>query len=375
MADIDTGMDSDELKQLLKKATKDSPMSCAFGLGTNNTVALLLLHKTKGPKGVERDLEKKYKDISNVRFGVAFVEETEPKEVKFRINKTISGFARKLAKSLRIATTSTYNKAVILLDDGTVVDRGEDKDEQQPRGGESRPQATQQPTEQDDVPPPPPLPEPEPEAPAYDKGELERQLTMLKSQLEDAKKRAPELGPQLDGYVKDAQNELNFNQFTYAASNIEQLRRALAAIKAGADGKAKKKFEECGELWDGVRRKLQAELDTLRDEILATYKSSPLVSQIEAAYVARTEPVLDMLDESLSLKLQSASRMADPEPRRALAAEALALADGYKQFVASDQTIKDLDANPFTPLALQSTIGTMLDAIKVSIKIAARPVK
>jgi hypothetical protein len=124
--DIDTGMDKQDMKRLLMKS-KSEPVSCAFGQGDEKTMALLMLDKVKQPKAVVKDLEKKFPNASNTRWGTAFVDvDADVKLVQFIVNKPISGVARKLVKTLK---GTGFTKVEILLEDGSPLERDSEEDE------------------------------------------------------------------------------------------------------------------------------------------------------------------------------------------------------------------------------------------------------
>jgi uncharacterized protein YukE len=180
--------------------------------------------------------------------------------------------------------------------------------------------------------------------------------------------KAPLLADQLRKFATDAQTNLKTNNLTYAAAAIEQLRRALDAVKGGATGAGRETFEKSSKLWHATRDKLQGEMEKLRGEILSTYEKSGVADQLDAAYRSRTGAVLDMLDESLSDKLDAAAQIIDPAPRAQLVEEAKIIIQNHKSFVASDETITELDANPFVPLTLRATVTGMLAALEKAVR-------
>jgi hypothetical protein len=372
---VDTGMEKGEMKLLLGKSEPGKPVNCAFGQGKDKTIALLLLDKVKGPRGVEKDLIGKFPDANNTRFGVAFEDPVDSKLVKFRINKTVSGAAKKLVKALK---GTSYTKVEILLDDGTVIEKDAEEDETEGREAQDSDDPQKEPVAEDSekepvavdtagsVPPPPPPPQPQ--APQFDKAALVQQLTELAKRMPEAIGKAPLLADQLRKFATDAQTNLKTNNLTYAAAAIEQLRRALDAVKGGATGAGRETFEKSSKLWHATRDKLQGEMEKLRGEILSTYEKSGVADQLDAAYRSRTGAVLDMLDESLSDKLDAAAQIIDPAPRAQLVEEAKIIIQNHKSFVASDETITELDANPFVPLTLRATVTGMLAALEKAVR-------
>ena len=103
MADVDTGMDKQEMKKLLM-VSKKQPVNCAVaqGGGKSAAFAMLMLDKVKASKALVKDLEKKFPDAKAPLFGTASVDpDVDPKLVRFMVNKPASGIARKLTKTLK----------------------------------------------------------------------------------------------------------------------------------------------------------------------------------------------------------------------------------------------------------------------------------
>jgi uncharacterized protein YukE len=359
--EVNTGMDKQEMKRLLAKS-KQEPVNCAFGQGKDKTTALLMLDKVKGARGVEKDLLKEFPDANNTRFGVALVDvEADPKLVKFRINKQVSGAARKLVKTLK---GTGYTKVVIMLDDGTVLEEHSEAEEQEGKGGESEDTAPTSGVQS--APPRGPAP-PEPQAPKLDPAELTRLLTEQVKRIPGALAKAPLLKDQLAKFATDAQVNIKTGNLTYAATTIEQLRRALDAVAAGATGASREAFEKSSKIWQATRERVESDIEKLRAELLATYNDGDLAAKLDAAYTARVTPLLDMLDESLSLKLDAAAKTLDPASQATLVAEARVLIQNHQTFVSGDETMAELDANPFVPLQLRATVGGMLAALAKSV--------
>src|SRR3954447_19849059 len=139
MAEVDRGMDVGEMKRLLTKS-KPEPVNVAVGQDGKN--AVMMLHKMKQPKAVSKDLEGKFKDLKNARWGTAFVDtEDDPKLVILTLNRAASGLGAKLKKTLK---GTGFSKVRIQLEDGTVdEDVGEEEEEQEEGGQQTRPHTEQ----------------------------------------------------------------------------------------------------------------------------------------------------------------------------------------------------------------------------------------
>lgn len=233
-------------------------------------------------------------------------------------------------------------------------------------------------------PAPPAPPPPQPAAPAQDAAALARALAALAPRIpqvagEDAARRAA-----LMKFATDANVNIKTNNLTYAAAAIEQLRRALdgaapaaspeapAASPAQPD-EAKQKAREAafsagtygksGAVWVATRTKMQTELDKLRAAILAAYQGQAFVGEIEAKFSEKTAPVLQTLDTRLSDTLAGMANAADAEARSKLIDEAHEVIGEYRAY-ASNGLLADLDANPFAPVAIQSTVNATLTQLE-----------
>ncbi len=100
-AETQTGMDRAEMKRFLLKS-KQEPVNCAIGVGDDKSVALLMLARSRSPKALQGDLQKEFPSAFNTRFGTAVVDtDDDPTLVKFMLNKAVTSMARRLVKTLK----------------------------------------------------------------------------------------------------------------------------------------------------------------------------------------------------------------------------------------------------------------------------------
>jgi hypothetical protein len=354
-ADVNTGMEKPEMKRLLAKS-KSEPVNCAFGQGDDNSTALLMLDKVKGPKGVEKELSGKFPEAKNTRFGTALVDvEVDPKLVRFVINKPVSGIARKLVKTLK---GTGYNKVIIGLEDGTTVDSHSEEEEGSETEGEEKSVA----------PPPPKL----------DPAMLTRLLGDLIKRIPAAVLAAPTLKDALGKLAAEATAHLKANQLTEAATQIAQLRKALDAVPASpappatpaaparAEG-AKVTYAKSRLAWLAARQKVESDMEKLRKEMIATFEDDEDSPELDKLYRARVAPVMAALDESLADKLDEAINAEDPGKRQMLIGEARQIIQRYTDYVDGESLIADLDDNPFVPVAIRATLTSTLSALSKTI--------
>ena len=112
-------------------------------------------------------------------------------------------------------------------------------------------------------------------------------------------------------------------------------------------------------LWSAARGKVRRELRTLADAILAHY-SAPAAQADIAAGVRKLDTVLELFDDSLDEVLDAASNAADTAARAPLHDRARVLIARYQGFLHTDPLVRELDANPFVPIAAQATLSATL---------------
>jgi hypothetical protein len=324
MAEPVIGMDKDELKVLLRKS-KSEPVNCAVAAsGEDRTLGVIVLDKVKAPKAVSTQLEKRYPKATQVRWGKAEVDtENDPKLVIFTLHKNVTGLGKKLKKSLK---GTGYTKVLINFEDGSPSEQElEEEDGVQPTVGATG--GT----------PPTPGQSEAPEA------EAEETTASPPGPTASAPSQQPESG---ESEGPEAETEAT------VAASPEVAAKHVASAR----------------VWIGARSKVQAEVDKLKAEILKTYQGQAVVSEIEKAYASKVQPAIDKFDLALAQKLAEASKATDAATQARLGGEARAILGRYAQYVASEPLIKDLDENPFTPLAIRPTVITTLKQLGDSLR-------
>ena len=221
-----SGMVLGDMKQMLNKATIENPVSCSFGLGPDPW-ALLMMHKTKAPPAVEKELTGAFPDAKNTRRGTVVIDPEKPNVVKFIITKPVSAMAKRLVKTLK---GTGYNKVEILLEDGTVIEGASDEDEAAAAVGGGEAAAAPPPPAGTSPTAPPAPPSPAAAAPAHDPAELQRQLAALVPRIVPAAGSNAELLAQFKKFATDATVNIKTSNLTYAAAAISQLRIALDKV-------------------------------------------------------------------------------------------------------------------------------------------------
>ena len=371
MAVINTGMSKADMKKMLARA-KEDPVSCAVGQGDNAAVGLLVMHRTKSPKAMEAQLKDEFPDVRNPRFGTAFITVDEnPKLVKFKLNRAVSGLARRLIKTLK---GTGYNKVMIVTEDGALVEDFEEEDEEAVLDDDAAiaapaAEGVAPPESGLPAPPPPPPASKTPEEIAAQTAALQKLLATLASQIPAAAGNDAERKAVLMKFATTANVNLKTGNLVYAGSALNQLKLALDAAPAATSGEpisaqtlAKSRLD-----WVGVQDKVKGEVDKLRTELAKTYEGQPFASEINAAFLAKVAPVTAQFDDRLLGVLDKLADTVAAEERTALVGQARGLIKGYLGFAMSDPFITELDANPFVKLAIRPTVTSTLASLAKSI--------
>lgn len=355
----DDGMFSDPevyhqyLITVLKRLRSSGEMNFGFVLGKKAEEHRLALHKSKSPKALASNLAKET-GLHAFTFGVARPDEERAGMLVLTLEgRQLPGMGKKGARMLKKFKPLPFTKMALMVDgkevedladpDDTDVDVGDDED--QPSG--------------------------------YDATALTRALAELVRRIQGVTDAA--LKADLGRMATQANALLRGNNLPEASQRIDQLRAALdrAGVPAGngadgaagtAGGASTVTYAKSRLAWLAARKKVESEIDKLRGEIVNTYNNMDgIVDKLEASYRDRVAPVLVALDESLADKLDAATNATDSTVRAGLVAEAKAIMQRYQSYLSSEPLIKDLDDNPFVPLAIQQTVSATLAALEKAV--------
>jgi hypothetical protein len=355
-----------EMKPLLA-LSKREPIQAAIGLSGDNE-GIILLDKRLKPKKVLAKLKAEAQKAkiqlqpSTLRFGKAEVDtDYDPGMVRFFLNKEPPGNMR--IRLLEVVKKIPYQKVELNVDTSF-----EDEPEDEVEGQETQPPQTTTTTATPAAPPPPPAP---PGQPAFDiktlvntLGQLMLAIPKVADGNEDLRKSFVALATAAQASLKTAQGGQTPENLAKAGQDVTALQRALATameqakLHAQAEGGAGPVVYAKSRLaWLAARKKLESDIDTLRQSIASTFKDDPNLPQLETSYRTRVAPVLAELDASLADKLDEAMNATDAKQRADLVGEAKKILDRYQKFITSEPLIKDLDENPFVPLSIRATVG------------------
>jgi hypothetical protein len=362
-----------KMKPLLA-LSKREPVNAAVAL-TSDGEGVVLLDKKMKPKKVLATLKadaakaKIQLQAATFRFGKAEVDtDYDPGMVRFFVNKEAPGNMR--AKLVVVFKQIAYQKVEFNVDP-TFEDESED-DEQE---GQDTTIATP-PIQQTAPTPPPPAPPP----PPVDLSGLVRTLAQLIPAIPKVAVGDPELQKSLVALAGTAQGSLKAAQATPTATDlpvkaqqdIDALRTAIATAVEQAKQKAQgaggaEGFDKSGQIWLGIREKVETDIETLRQRIVDTFKDDAIAPQLDTSYKAKVAPVLATLDDSLAVTLGAAAKATDAAQRTKLIADAKTILQKYAQYVTSEPLLKDLDENPFVPLTIRASVGGALSTLSKAI--------
>lgn len=364
--DAGFGMERGALKALLVRSKKE-PVSCALGKGKEANAAYILLDKIKNPKALQAALEKEFPDIKDPRRGTASVDtDVDPKLVVFSINRPASGLAPRMIKLLKPVG---FSKVRFVFEDGSAEEALSGEEEEEGSGAEGDEGVSA-------APPSPPQPPPA----AINSNELRDRLTALVERMREVIKNDPSRTGALMALAKQAQFALGTNNLKAATQSTDALEAELdaaAASPAPAPQPTAKPSAASGPVayaksrlaWLAVRKKMETDLETLRKQILDFYKNEDIVGELGARYTERVKPILSNLDESsLADALDMATNATDPDERSKLVAQSQEIIKRYQSFLTSEPFFKELDTNPFVPLAITKTMDTTLATLAAAIR-------
>jgi hypothetical protein len=423
-------MSSAEMKPLLTKS-KQEPVSCAIGLTKDKDGIVLLDKKLRPKQLLAELKKKAAKvkldlDAPTLRFGQAHVDtEQEAGLVKFVVNKDTGGAMRpKLLEHLKKAG---FGKLEIVVDAGFEAEPEDasGQDTPAPPGLSSAeppapPSTAGASSTAEAAPPAPPIgvqaaaasppitasSTVPPAPPGPDSGGLTRSLTDLVRRLAQAD---PAQQGALKGLAVQAQAALKSGDAAGASASIEQLRAALNAGAAagpatpappngggpsppdgaapappsgaapgppdsaapappGTPGPAAKvAYAKARLAWLAARKKVEGDVGKLHDGLATAFKGHGKLPDLQSGFQARVEKVLNQLDEQLADKLDAVTKATDGAQHAKLVGEAKQVLQRYEAFIASDPTLKEIDANPFVPLSIQQTLTTTLSVLSKTI--------
>jgi hypothetical protein len=302
-ADIDTGMDVKDMRQILHNGGTDG-VNCAFSAGDGG-YALLRLDRNKGSPALAKSLKGDF-GVTKVFQGRAFLDAENNKKVVFLPDGNVPGMAKKLLKTLKLASF----KKVAIQTDGGAEESADDEEE-------GAPQAAQ--------------------APAA----------------------SPAAAP--DDTDDDADDDTGEADDTQAAAPPAPAQAAAVFAKAQATSVKNSKA------WVTMANAVHGQIDKVQTTVIAAFEGTDMAAQLETAFKSRVGRI-KQYDRELVTKLMAISKAKDADEQATLIADAKTTLQKYQKFIDSDTTLKDIDANPFVKgLTISDTVGSFLSVISNSL--------
>jgi len=348
----DDGMFSDPevyqayLTKGLKRLRSGGEMNFGFVLGKKAEDHRLALHKSKSPKALASMVAKET-GLHAFTFGTAVPDEQQALTLRLNLEgRQLPGLKKKGERMLKKFKPQPFQHIILMLEGKEVEDLADPDDTDVDEADQA--QGT---------------------APSYDAAALKRELAGLIVRVQGLQD--PALKQNLGRLANRANAGLNNNSnLEDAAAAIDELRKALdgaANGQGGANGGQAtantEAYTKSRDIWLATRKRVESEIEKLRSQIAATYQQDGIAGELDRLYSAKVAPVLASLDESLAAKLNEATKEADATRRTQLVAEARDIITRYQTYVAGDQTIPQLDKNPFVELSIQQTVTQTLSAL------------
>ncbi|MBT9456043.1 MAG: hypothetical protein IV097_05415 [Burkholderiaceae bacterium] len=329
------------VRELRKGGVTMHALICTAGKNT----ALLIMRRPIAP--ARRKLLAEAVDAKGGAKYIAAECMLEDKVLTFVVQSQAAGLAKRLRQAL-LDQTELRLKVKVRGDDGEDEDGSEEGSDQEV------------PSDEPDIPPAPPLPPVDGPDPALAfKARLEALMPKLKSahpSAEAARLKAGEAGAMSRKREWDAATRL-----------LDEAEALLAEPDSSEPPAPSTKptiapaivYTQTRLAWGATRKKIQGELQKLEKAILDAYKDHTVLPEV-AKGVRKLDQVLEVFDESLNDALDAALNSADPEVKKRHHDQARDIIARYQGFLKSDAMVQELDANPFVPIAVQSTLSSTL---------------
>ena len=348
----------DYLTKALKRVKTAGQMNFGMVLGKKAEDHRLALNKAKGA-GTLGKMVAKETGLHAFTFGIATQDEGDEHALRLNLEgRQLAGLKKKGERMLKKFKQQTFKRIILVLKgvvvedladpDDTDVDEPDDEDTAatQSAGREAQEQAAEAKRE---------------EALRHELGELIKRIQALTN---------PATKGDLARMASQANGALNAKNLSEAAAAIERLRQALVAAEAaqkeangGQATTGANAYEKSRDAWLDTRKKVEAEIEKLRSQIVATYQDAGIGAELDRLYRAKAAPVMTTLDESLAKKLDEVGKETNAARRVALVNQARDIITDYQSYVAGDATIPQLDKNPFVQLSIQQTVTATLSVL------------
>ena len=131
---------------------------------------------------------------------------------------------------------------------------------------------------------------------------------------------------------------------------------------------AVQRYRKSRAVWQATRAKIDADIKKLSDTILSLDHGGALGDGLEQDFLKTIDPILSTLDTSLADLLSTAEKAGSQDEASQALDQARTTIGLYQTFVNSSDTIKELDKNPFIPMAVAKTLNASLQVLSAAMK-------
>jgi hypothetical protein len=120
--------------------------------------------------------------------------------------------------------------------------------------------------------------------------------------------------------------------------------------------------------WNATLQKVEGDLGKLHNAFGGAFKGHDQEEEIGKAFRTRVDGVMQQFDKELHEVLESVNRARGRREREEMVKRAHEILARHRRRIESDQTIVQIDANPFVTMSIGKTIGTTIDALTRAIR-------
>lgn len=348
----------DYLRKMMKRL-RAKPMNFAVGLGKKPEDHRFVFHRSKPAKALSA-LIKQETDLKRLTWGIAGADPDRPMLLVLALEgPQAPGLKKKGEKHMKLLKPLPFAKIMLMVEGEEaedVVDPDDPPDEVEDTENENEENENQE-TAEDTV--AEAKPEPGPAFAARLKELLPKIQKLVAA--DPAAGQAAKLKASEAGVFARKQDFAGGNRLL---DELEEMLDGGKETPAPTQRTGSKVvFTQSRLAWVAARNKVHAELQKLEAAILEVYRDYDVFEEVQGG-VRKLDGILAAFDESLVDKLDEALNAEDPELHARLLDEAQEIIKRYRDFLATDPLVQDIDDNPFVPVAVQATIDRTLSVLE-----------
>jgi hypothetical protein len=216
---------------------------------------------------------------------------------------------------------------------------------------------------------------PQTAAPASAESETARRLEAVSSRASAVIARGGPNAREVELAFKGAQVFQKGGKFDRALELLDRLDEALQRIEGEAraaeaaapadEPPPAEAFQKSLRAWEAAQKKVRTDLDRLVTTMRDRFEDEPEYDEVDAAAGEIVE-TLDVFDDALAVAI-GAALQAGPGDRPARHRQVKGVLMRYRSELEASPLIKDLDSNPFAPVAIHKTLNDTLVALGKSL--------